>query len=94
MFFRAAFRPSGPARLKLGGEPEWVQHPEVLECRDCKQPMTFVAQIDSMEHDAPHNPHAIGCLSGRQQYMFGDVGMIYVFMCFGCMETRSILQCG
>jgi uncharacterized protein YwqG len=81
-------------RSKLGGEPDWVQHPEVPKCRDCTRPMTFVAQIDSMEHDEPHNPYAIGCLSGQQQYMFGDVGMIYVFMCFGCMETKSILQCG
>jgi uncharacterized protein YwqG len=81
-------------RSKLGGDPDWVQHPEVPKCRDCKQPMTFVAQIDSMEHDESHNPHAIDCLSGQQHYMFGDVGMIYVFMCFGCTETKSILQCG
>ena len=81
-------------RSKLGGEPDWVQHPEVPKCRDCKQPMMFIAQIDSVEHDEPHNPHATDCLSGQQEYMFGDVGMIYVFMCFGCMETKSILQCG
>ena len=81
-------------RSKLGGEPDWVQYPEVPKCRKCKQPMMFVAQIDSMEHDEPHNPHAIGASSGRQHYMFGDVGMIYVFMCFGCMETKSVVQCG
>ena len=81
-------------RSKLGGEPDWVQVPEVPKCRECKQPMTFIAQIDSIEHDERHNPHAIDCLSGQQQYMFGDVGMIYVFMCFGCMETKSIVQCG
>src|SRR5690349_4002319 len=65
-------------RSKLGGAPDWVQYPEVPNCSDCKEPMTFVAQIDSMEHDEPHNPHAIGSLSGEQHYMFGDVGMIYV----------------
>jgi uncharacterized protein YwqG len=81
-------------RSKLGGDPDWVQYPDAPKCSDCKQPMTFVAQIDSMEHDEKHNPHAIDVLSGQQQFMFGDVGMIYVFMCFGCMETKSIVQCG
>ncbi|MDB6121747.1 MAG: hypothetical protein JWQ71_740 [Pedosphaera sp.] len=81
-------------RSKLGGEPDWVQSPEIPECSDCKQPMTFIAQIDSMEHDEKHNPHAIDCLSRQQQYMFGDVGMIYVFMCFSCMTTKSVVQCG
>ena len=79
---------------KLGGEPTWCQNPEVPKCKSCKEKMTFVAQLDSMEHDEDHNPHAIDCLSNQQQYMFGDVGMIYVFMCFDCMETKSVLQCG
>jgi hypothetical protein len=81
-------------RSKLGGKPDWVQHPEIPKCHDCKQSMTFVAQIDSIEHDESHNPHAVDCLSGQQHYMFGDVGMIYVFMCFGCMATKSVIQCG
>src|SRR6266446_9340849 len=80
-------------RSKLGGEPDWVQQPEVPKCSDCKQQMTFVGQIDSIEHDEKHNPHAIGCLSGKQQYMFGDAGMIYVFMCFSCLTTKSVVQC-
>jgi uncharacterized protein YwqG len=80
-------------RSKLGGEPDWVQRPEVPKCSACKQPMTFVAQIDSMEHDEKHNPHAIDCLSRQQQFMFGDVGMIYVFVCFGCTKTKSVVQC-
>ncbi len=81
-------------RSKLGGEPTWCQSPEVPKCKSCKEKMTFVAQIDSMEHDEDHNPHAIDALSDGQQYMFGDVGMIYVFVCFDCMETKSVLQCG
>jgi uncharacterized protein YwqG len=82
------------ARSKLGGEPDWVQNPEIPKCRECKQPMTFVAQIDSMEHDESYNPHAVNCLSGQQHYMFGDVGMIYVFLCFECMATKSVVQYG
>jgi len=81
-------------RSKLGGEPDWVQYPEVPKCRECKQAMTFIAHIDSMEHDEPHNPHGIDALSGKQEYVFGDVGMIYVFMCSSCLGTKSILQCG
>jgi len=81
-------------RSKLGGEPDWCQNPEVPECPACGSLMSFVAQIDSIEHDEEHNPHAIGCLSKQQQYMFGDVGMVYVFLCFDCNETTSILQFG
>jgi len=81
-------------RSKLGGEPTWCQSPEVPDCPACKKQMSFIAQIDSMEHDADYNPHAIGCLSNQQHYMFGDVGMIFVFMCFNCNETKSVVQCG
>jgi len=81
-------------RSKLGGKPDWVQHPAVPICPECEQAMSFVGQIDSMEHDEPHNPHAVGCMSGKQEYLFGDVGMIYVFLCFGCTETKSIVQYG
>jgi uncharacterized protein YwqG len=81
-------------RSKLGGQPTWVQSPEVPECPECKASMSFVAQLDSIEHDADYNPHAIDCLSDEQQYMFGDVGMLYVFVCFNCNETKSVLQFG
>ena len=81
-------------RSKLGGEPDWCQRPDVPKCKSCKEKMTFVAQIDSIEHDEGHNPHRIDCLSDEQQYMFGDVGMLYLFVCLDCMETRSVLQCG
>lgn len=81
-------------RSKLGGEPNWCQYPEIPKCKGCKEKMSFVAQIDSMEHDEDHNPHRIDCLSDEQQYLFGDVGMLYIFVCFDCLETKSILQCG
>lgn len=56
--------------------------------------MTFVAQLDSIEHDDRANPHAVDCLSDEQQYVFGDVGMIYVFACLSCNETQSVMQSG
>jgi uncharacterized protein YwqG len=79
---------------KLGGEPDWVQGDETPVCSGCGQPLSFVGQIDSIEHDESHNPHAVDCLSDEQEYMFGDVGMFYIFFCFDCMETKSVFQCG
>lgn len=77
---------------KLGGDPDWVQEDEVPDCPSCGEKMTFVAQLDSIEHDSPFNPHRIDCLSDQQHFMFGDVGMIYVFFCFDCCETKSVFQ--
>ena len=42
----------------------------------CRKPMTFYGQLDSVGD-------AI-CLA--------DCGLIYVFVCFDCFETKSILQ--
>jgi uncharacterized protein YwqG len=79
-------------RTKLGGEPDWIQGDETPNCSSCGQPMVFVGQIDSIEHDNEHNPLRRDCL-GHQDYMFGDVGMIYVFFCFECGNSRSLEQC-
>ena len=79
-------------RTKLGGEPDWVQGDATPQCEFCDVPMSFVAQIDSIEHDNEHNPLRRDCM-GDQDYMFGDVGMIYVFFCFECGETACLLQC-
>ena len=54
--------------------------------------MVFVAQIDSVEHDSKRNPRGRDCL-GEQDYMFGDVGMIYVFFCFECSQPGCVHQC-
>jgi uncharacterized protein YwqG len=53
-------------RTKLGGEPDWIQGDETPVCAECNQPMSFVAQIDSIDYT--------GRL-GSGPYMFGDVGM-------------------
>lgn len=78
-------------RSKLGGDPDWIQEDETPACESCGEPMTFVAQIDSVEHDNPRNPLRKSPL-GNQHYMFGDVGMIYVFYCFDCGLSASIVQ--
>ena len=80
-------------RSKLGGFPDWEQSDETPKCPSCHKKMNFIGQIDSIEHDESHNPHAKDCLNGDQNFMFGDVGLIYVFFCFDCLETKSIFQC-
>lgn len=42
----------------------------------CGSPMTFYGQLDSVGDDV--------CLA--------DVGIVYVFVCFNCYETKSVLQ--
>src|SRR5689334_22689484 len=81
-------------RSKLGGLPDWDQVDATPSCPDCFQDMTFIAQIDSIEQQSSTNPHSISALSKDQQYMFGDVGMIYVFFCFNCLKANAIFQCG
>jgi hypothetical protein len=77
-------------RTKFGGSPDWIQNNQTPICGNCKRPMTFVAQIDSVS--AAENE--LGrTLRERGSYMFADVGMMYVFWCGKCNETQSVLQC-
>ena len=79
-------------RSKLGGEPDWDQGAETPKCSGCQKAMRFIAQIDSIEHNVSKNPHHQEFF--EQEYMFGDVGMLYVFFCYDCMESKSVFQCG
>jgi hypothetical protein len=79
-------------RTKLGGVPDWIQEDQTPDCDLCRGEMIFVGQIDSIEHDSGKNPLRKDCL-GHQDYMFGDVGMIYVFFCFECCKSASVFQC-
>ena len=81
-------------RTKLGGNPDWMQGDAVPLCDSCRKSMTFVAQVDSVEHQWKSNPHSVPAGSDEQKWMMGDVGMIYVFFCFECCETKSVFQCG
>lgn len=42
----------------------------------CGKDMTFYAQIDSI----------------NDEFILADCGLIYVFVCFDCFETKSVLQ--
>jgi hypothetical protein len=80
-------------RTKFGGEPDWIQWTsDTPECGSCGQAMTFVAQLDSFEHRNERNPLSRSP-SGHQDYMFGDVGMIYVFFCFDCLVPHCLHEC-
>lgn len=74
-------------RTKLGGEPDWIQPAENIMCRYCQQEMTFIAQIDSIDDSI-----ASGINASEAEYIFEDVGMLYVFYCFECGETAALCQ--
>jgi hypothetical protein len=65
-------------RHKLGGVPDWLQVAEMPACVACTQRMSFYGQLDSIGESL--------CLA--------DCGIIYVFVCFDCFTTQSILQSG
>lgn len=79
------------SRTRLGGKPDWIQGNESPICESCQKTMTFVAQIDSIAHQ---DSDLGRFLSGEGSFMFADVGMIYVFWCSKCNETKAVLQCG
>jgi hypothetical protein len=63
-------------RHQLGGEPEYMDVNEYPSCNDCGERMTFYAQLDSV----------------NDEFDIADCGMIYVFICFDCFETKSIIH--
>lgn len=72
-------------RSKLGGKPDWIQSPEETMCQYCQEEMTFIAQIDSIDDSAQID-------YSEAEYMFEDVGMLYIFYCFECGETATFCQ--
>jgi hypothetical protein len=48
-------------------------------------------QIDSFEFNGKDNPNRKD--HGDTQFMFGDVGMIYVWFCFDCLEPLATMDC-
>jgi hypothetical protein len=73
--------------FKWAGDPIGKRHriggePDWIQGEDvpscaCGENMTFYGQLDSVG-DAV-------CMA--------DCGMIYVFICFNCFETKSVFQC-
>jgi len=63
-------------RHQLGGTPQFIQQEDFPFCPECEDQMTFYGQLDSINDD----------------YCIADCGMIYVFVCLDCNETKSIIQ--
>ena len=63
-------------RNKIGGIPDFLQDAQIPTCPDCGHQMEFYAQLDSID----------------QNYKFGDLGMLYVFVCKDCLTSSSIIQ--
>lgn len=63
-------------RNKIGGTPDWIQEPQELYCDSCAKPMVFYGQLDSIDDDSS----------------LADAGMIYVFVCPECLNSKSIIQ--
>lgn len=63
-------------RHQLGGEPGFIQHDEGPKCPECGESMTFLAQIDSI----------------NDEFCLADCGLVFVFVCFGCVEVKAFIQ--
>lgn len=80
-------------RTKLGGTPDFIQEEDLPPCKSCGHPMTFVAQIDSIDHvTKPARSTKRADARANRVWMFMDVGMIYVYYCFDCGESYSFTQ--
>lgn len=67
---------------RLGGEPTWIQNPEVLTCPVCKAKMDFLLQLDSELPDVE-----------KGELMFGSGGLCYVFWCDKSKISGYVMQC-
>ena len=63
-------------RNQLGGKPDFIQEKCWPICPVCKEKMVFYAQLDSINDD----------------FCIGDCGMLYIFICLDCLETKTIIQ--
>jgi hypothetical protein len=92
---------------KVGGYPAWIHYPEYPICR-CKRKMELFISISSIEpghhHQQRWTPLEEENLSEDEAYqvafgtrlMFGDGGIVYVFICRCCKEwpMKFVWQCG
>ena len=77
----AALSPFKWAGGEIGNRHRIGGQPDLIQPADvpkcsCHKEMTFYAQLDSI----------------NDEYVLADCGMIYVFVCFDCFETKCFLQ--
>lgn len=80
-------------RTKFGGTPDAIQSEDDFpsRCGECGGKLHFVAQLDSFEFKSEINPNRKDY--GDEQFMFGDVGLIYIWFCFDCCTPTASFQC-
>jgi hypothetical protein len=61
---------------KIGGMPDWIQKEESPVCEECSEKMRFYGQLDSV----------------GDAICIADCGRVYVFICFGCYTSKSIIH--
>jgi hypothetical protein len=77
--------PNNRGNHQLGGKPLWIQDKESIQCIKCKNEMSYLAMIDTEIY--------IGKNGFREKgHMFGDNGILYVFICRSCGIFSSIGQ--
>ena len=59
----------------LGGTPDGLNGTDYLKCDDCRETMTFYAQIDSIGHE----------------YDLADCMVIHNYVCFNCFTVKCQL---
>jgi uncharacterized protein YwqG len=77
----AALPPFKWADEGIGKRHRLGGQPDFIQADDvptcsCNKTMSFYAQLDSI----------------NDEFVLGDCGMIYVFVCFDCLTTKSVLQ--
>jgi hypothetical protein len=77
--------PAKRGNHQLGGKPLWVQDEEHIECIECKSKMSFLAMIDTDLIIGQNGFRKLG-------HMFGDNGILYVFVCRECGIFSSKAQ--
>lgn len=68
--------------FRLGGEPTWIQSPQVLTCPVCNEKMDFLMQLDT---DLPDMENG--------EVYFGSGGICYVFWCDQSQISGYLVQC-
>lgn len=64
-------------RHQLGGDPVFIQKRQPWPtCSECKEPLAFLAQIDSV----------------NDEFCIADCGMVYIFFCFDCNHVKALVH--
>jgi hypothetical protein len=81
-----------PGRTSIGGSPVWEQHEDHPVCPECDRNMTLVFQLDSLAQLSKNQKAGVNI--SRDDYAFGDVGIVRFFRCIDCNRFDANWECG